>query len=195
MTQIIFINGAPRAGKDTVAGILFNHLADCYRLGFADHLKRATHAAYGMFDIPIGYFESCKDEPNDLFFGFTPRQAYINHSEFYMKPFHGNEIFGKMWLRGADALPNPQFIVIPDSGFESEANPVAERYGRENCFLLRVEREGCTFASDSRSHIKLDGIRMAIVTNNGTLVALRRYIIDLFDIWLPVTETFPAATA
>lgn len=181
MTQIIFINGAPRSGKDTIAQIITASYESAYRIGFADHLKRATHAAYGMFDFPPAYFELCKDEPNALFFGLSPRQAYIKHSEDYFKPAHGKEIFGELWVRAARHVEGARIFAIPDSGFSDEATPAINYYGAENCLLLRVTRPGCDFSSDSRSHITLGDVQMHVIANTGTLELLRRKVLKVLD--------------
>ena len=144
MTHIIFLNGPPRAGKDTASSILHGLLPGIVkRLGFADHLKIATHAAYGLYDTPFNYFESVKDQPLDVFFGLTPRQAYIAHSEKYMKVLHGNLVFGDLWLTGAKGItPTSNFLTVPDSGFAPEALPGIEHFGAKNCTLIRMHRPG-----------------------------------------------------
>lgn len=183
MTKIIFLNGAPRAGKDCCASAIVKEYHSAHRLGFADHLKRATHAAYGMFDVPAFYFENVKDQPNDLFLGLSPRQAYIKHSESYMKPIHGDKVFGDLWLRGAQALPSPEIIAVPDSGFAPEAEPGINWVGPDNCMLIRVRRDGCDFSNDSRSHIDLP-VHTVEIWNNSTLADLHNALQCEIDGWL-----------
>lgn len=178
--KIILFNGPPHVGKDTAAEILVQRLgAD--RIGFADHLKEATHAAYGMFGLPWYHFQAVKDMPREEFLGLTPRRAYILHSENYIKPIHGNDFFGKMFLRRA-ASSQAKIIGVPDSGFKDEATPVVEKYGRENVALVRLHRKGCSFAGDSRGYIDLD-IQSFEVENDKTINDLAADIKRIAD-WL-----------
>jgi len=174
MTQVIFLNGPPRVGKSFAAGILFDILGGSVArvLGFAEHLKKATHAAYGLGNIPFDHYEAVKDIPNDDFFGLTPREAYIKHSETYMKVHHGKRIFGTLWLRQAVRFPRVKHWIIPDSGFRDEADVPMEAFRPENCTLVRLHRDGCTFAKDSRSYIELP-VRTVDLSNNGTATDLR----------------------
>lgn len=163
MPKIILVNGPPRAGKDTAQ----EAVPDSVRAKFAQAVKEGTHAAFGLSltDYPMDVFEAVKDEPNTLFFGKTPREAYIAYSEMFMKPFTGDqEVFGKLlirWIEGVEMewdvynLPPLPFI-ITDSGFLPEAEALVREYGAENIKLIRVHREGCNFDNDSRSYINLD---------------------------------------
>lgn len=91
--KFLLINGPARSGKDTLAAILANRPQTEGRiLHFAKALKDATHAAYGLFNIAYDFFEAKKDSPLPEFFGLTPRQAYIAHSEDYFKKLHGQGV-------------------------------------------------------------------------------------------------------
>lgn len=160
--KIILVNGPPRAGKDTAQ----EAVQDSVRCKFAQAVKEGTHAAFGLDpkQYPMDYFEAVKDEPNVLFFGKTPREAYISYSEMFMKPFTGDkQVFGKLLVRWIETiveewdknnLPTLPFIVT-DSGFRPEAVALVEAFGAENIKLIRVFREGCNFDNDSRSYIHL----------------------------------------
>jgi len=160
--KIILVNGPPRAGKDTAQEAVANSV----RCKFALAVKEGAHAAFGLDprEYPMDVFEAVKDEPNTLFFGKSPREAYIAYSEMFMKPFTGDkQVFGKLLIRwienilevwDKDDLPNLPFIVT-DSGFRPEAMALVEAFGAENIKLIRVHREGCNFDNDSRSYIHL----------------------------------------
>jgi len=124
-------------------------------LPFAKILKDQTHAAYGLAGISFDHYEAYKDTPLPEFYGLTPRQAYIIHSEVYTKPQHGKDAFGRFWLEEAQKHPDVPYWLISDSGFAEEAVPVVEAHGRVFCLLFRLHREGCSFRSDSRSYISL----------------------------------------
>lgn len=169
MQQIIFFNGPPYSGKDTLA-TEFAKMAPAYKVvKFAQVLKERTHALYGAPDLPHDFFEKTKDQPHTLFFGKTPRQAYIAVSESYMKPLHGEEIFGKLLLGSLQDYPKAKGFLISDSGFAPEAVPLIRHYGVENCLLVRIHAEGrgCSFNGDSRSYIELP-IETIDLNNNGT---------------------------
>ena len=163
--KIILVNGPPRAGKDTAQ----EAVEASVRCKFAQAVKEGTHAAFGLnvSDYPMDVFEAVKDEPNALFFGRTPREAYIAYSETFMKPFTGDkQVFGKLLIRWINDkvdvwddndLPHLPFIVT-DSGFREEAEAIVNEYGAENVLLIRTHREGCNFDGDSRSYIDLDDL-------------------------------------
>lgn len=164
---VIFINGPPRSGKDTLGNGLRNIAIDrdrVYLTKMAKPLKERTHALYGLFGpdgkpLPHDAFELVKDEPREEFLGLTPRNAYIEVSERYMKPVHGQDVWGKMLVKDVEHERGTRDIVtVTDSGFACEAEPVIRRFGVERCLLLRLYRENCSFINDSRSYINLDGV-------------------------------------
>jgi hypothetical protein len=186
VNRIIFLNGPPRAGKDTAANAICAAFPNALKLGFAVHLKRATHAAYGLpHDLPFDAFEAVKDQALPEFFGLTPRAAYIAHSETYMKPLHGKEVFGQLWLRAVKAS-NAPLIVVPDSGFVDEALVGIREVGAENALLIRIHAEGRgkTFAGDSRSHISLPGVVAVDIQNDGEELEFRAQILATVRGWL-----------
>ena len=180
--MIIFLNGPPRVGKDTVGKELVDQLdfADTYKISAT--LKRMTHGLYELDANRNDHdrFEDCKDEPLSIFRGLTPRQAYINVSELLIKPVHGDDALGR-WLyedhisyfgKGEDG-------VITDSGFRAEAIPIVEAVGANNCALVRLHRQGCSFKGDSRGYISLSdlGVLQFDVDNNGPAVETARTIL------------------
>ncbi len=172
--KIFFINGPPGSGKDT-AGI---HLARKYASGqvykFAQPIKDAVVAIYhkgnkAAFDA-LDTYEN-KGIPQAVYFGKTCREVQIAVSEFFLKPFHGDQaVFGKFLARDIRAemsharvslFPGPRFFFITDSGFRPEAEELVREFGADNCFLLRIRREGYTYAGDSRDYINLRDLGVA----------------------------------
>lgn len=180
--KIVFFNGPPRSGKDTAANEIVYRLGDNWytveNIGLADHIKLATHVAYGLpNNTTYNEFEAVKDEPRREFFGKTPRQAYIAFSD-YMKTLHGPSIFGEMYARtvlhsGCD------LVVNPSSGFADELEPVLDLLGRENAILIRIHRPGQDFAGDSRSYIELPGVKTFDVENSGTKFEFEDLVSDI----------------
>lgn len=191
--KIIFLNGPPRCGKDTVgrriASILNtngrNTIGHVFK--FAEHLKLAAHYAYGLDEMAADSFEGAKDTPLPFFFGKTPREVYIALSETYFKRLHGPRVFGQLLLRelarfdgtmiGRDLVP-----IITDSGFLEEAQVLIDHYGTADACLVRITREGCDFSKDSRSYWDPPaGVRILTLANNGPLESvdvLARAVLD-----------------
>lgn len=158
MPPVIFLNGPPRCGKDTLAKHIAETLPGFKVFKFAEILKERTHALYGGYGLPHNHFEETKDTVSDFFLGLTPRQAYIHVSETLMKPVHGDQVFGRLLLaKMLGQSSSVKAFLISDSGFAPEAIPVINHFGADSCVLVRIhaEKRGCSFRNDSRSHITL----------------------------------------
>lgn len=165
--KIILLNAPPRAGKDTAA----IYIADKYyftHLKFAGILKQRTHSLYGFNDQPIDFYEDCKDTPHDDFLGLTPRQAYINVSEKYFKPIHGQDVFGH-FLKKEILSSSSNYFIISDSGFWNEAQVLIDTFGVDNVYLIRIAKNNCSFDNDSRSYIFLKNVYTEVIENNSTI--------------------------
>lgn len=185
MRKIILLNGPPRSGKDTVGRMLVRMLAHngealAFAYKFATELKDMTHRLFATHTADPEAFESVKDRPSDKFMGLSPRKAYIAVSERLMKPMLGDEIFGRLL---ADRLQTdwgftqrPIYFPITDSGFESEARVLVDRFGAGNVLLVRIHRPGTSFDGDSRSYINVPGVHAIELHNGGTLADLERAV-------------------
>lgn len=122
-----------------------------------------------------------KDSPFPELLGATPRQLQIALSENYFKPIWGKEVFGRMLATRLQRLPisggGKRIVVVSDSGFRSEAEPLVSEFGSENTFLVRLYRPGCTFDGDSRGYIKLSdlGVREIEFENTAGKHVLSRF--------------------
>ena len=164
--RIIFLNGPPRSGKDFAAKVLGGR-----HLKISRALKEMTHSCLGIIDglnrpVAHDFFEKVKDEKVTAFGQRTPREAYIQMSEGFLKPLYGEGILGRLLLPQlhADCL-----FVISDSGFRAEAEEIVRHVGAEHCLLVRIHRDGYTFDGDSRGYISLSdlGVREEDVHNDG----------------------------
>lgn len=177
MKLAILINGPPRAGKDTAGNHILACIPEAVKVKFSDPVKDGAHHAYGL-DCSIDHYEDVKDIPNDDFLGLTPREAYIQISEDFMKPRHGKHVYGN--LAAGRIMRNPaSLFVIPDSGFQSETESLLKVLGNKNVLLIRVHREGCNFSSDSRSYIKPDCLTLDVKNIEGR--------IEDFQLWTTTT--------
>jgi len=163
--SLILLNGPPRCGKDTAGFVLERRIGGDGSVVWVEKmsrlLKERTHALYGIVDrtgAPKGHaeYETSKDSPRPEFLGLTPRQAYIAVSERYLKPMHGEDVLGKMLADDVaatlndPAYPKPRAVIVTDSGFRAESEPLAAM--AERCLLVHIHREGCTFEGDSRDY-------------------------------------------
>lgn len=188
MRQVIFINGPAHSGKDEAAKIIMQNF-------HARHYKmsRPLKAAFGGFfmlhnSIAHKYCEdpTLKDIPGPATLDFTPRQVLISISEDWAKPTFGDDVLGRLALGFILASSSTNLVVISDSGFREEAEPIVERVGPENCLLLRMHRKGCNFDGDSRSYIELAdlGVTEVDVQNHFDLYMLQASIKGHLDAWM-----------
>lgn len=185
--MLFLINGPPRSGKDTLAGLLGDERG-CYHWKLSAELKERCHAAYrltrvGGGDLPAEWFEGSKDLPCVGFRGLTPRAAYISFHEDYLKKVHGPRILGELLVdrvvrecREKDMsphwLPPIAEVAVSDAGDSEQCLPLVERFGQENVVLIYLSRPGVQW-TDNRRQFILPGIRSQAIENNGTVEDLR----------------------
>jgi len=164
--KVIFINGPPRSGKDTL-GNRFSSQFGTTVVKMAETLKKSVYADFGLpLDLPIEFFDSVKDIPLPIFDGLSFREACIEKSEERTKPWRGPKWFGQKLVSKIRRSSSKAFA-ITDSGFAAEAEPVMEAVGADNCLLLRIhaEERGVSFAGDSRSYIQLPVLSYDLYNN------------------------------
>ena len=186
--MLYLLNGPPRSGKDTVAGIIGDVLGreNVAHFKLSHELKLRTHAMYGLRTIggePLGAerFEESKDKPEEGFRGLAPRQAYIEAHERYWKPVHGPRILGEWLAEEIQRSPfgNAENLVVSDAGDRDQCLPLLDLCGAENTILIKLRRPGCEW--DNRQDFDLpEALVTWTVYNDGTLKALRA----LFGRWL-----------
>ena len=92
------------------------------------------------------------------------RELMIDVSERFLKPCYGQDIMAKL-LRASVPLSFDGLILIRDSGFQCEVDPIIEWVGAENFLVCQVFRDGFdSFENDSREW----------VWNNYTVERFRR---------------------
>lgn len=161
---VVALNGPPRSGKDTAALCIHRLVKSARLFKFASPVKRGVHAAFNLM-VPENYFEDVKDKPREEFFGATPRSCYINHSEKYMKPLYGRDIFGKLMLNQLqhhDKKHGPKVAIISDCGFQEEVDVLRTRH---QVFVFQMHRHGTVW--DSRGYVHAEATTQ--ITNNGTI--------------------------
>lgn len=168
--KIILLNGPPRCGKDTAAEFLLANIIGSRHLKFAEPLKRAVPAMYGLKPRQWkDLYENHKDEPTPALLGLSPRQAMISASEDWMKPLHGEDVFGKIAARSVRFGMPAGTVVVSDCGFDSEVVPMVDSFGAKNLLIIAIKRKGKSFANDSRGYIaKPAKAKRVVVNNNGS---------------------------
>jgi len=171
---LFLLNGPPRSGKDTAATLL-GHLTGEGTMShwkLSTSLKERTHALYGLVGLdgrplPAGFFEATKDETSERFLGLTPRQAYINVHELYLKPVHGPRILGTLLVAAWHRSPfaNSEHVVVSDAGDDEQCQPLVDLMGVENTVIIHLSRPGTKW--DNRRTFTIPGVRTVEVRNEG----------------------------
>lgn len=184
LPTFLFINGPPGSGKDTLAGLIVKTCPSAFLEGFAEPIRAMIYSVFFPNEGPIDYSIDLRDQkvkassmpfqfPNqENIPGYTVRDEMIAFSEQYMKRRYGPQIFGRLlWERCKEQMMFSQSFVISDSGFTPEARFIIDQVGTDNCILIRLHREGCSYAGDSRGYIDLP-ITTYDITNDGAPEAM-----------------------
>lgn len=162
MTRIIAINGPPRSGKDTFAGLLSYALnqqspKSTGKVSLAEPLYRSLDVRY-VYDYQT--LDAIKTDP-------TFRKLITNFAEGLIKPLFGEDWCVSKTITTINELyGNCRYVIIPDLGFEVELKLLEEYFVVD---IIRIEKEGTSFDLDSRSYI---GTPKYTVTNNTNLGGL-----------------------
>ena len=173
---ILGFNGPPRCGKDSMAMMVVDHMEvqGCDIPVKVDYLSLPLRQiAYQM----VGYtgdlfgesYESFKVQQFGAFDARSGRELMIDVSERFLKPTYGIDIMARMLLqRNADFHG---LLLVPDSGFMCEVQPLIDAVGENHFYVVRVHREGTDFNNDSREWVHC--FHDTDVQNDGTLDDLR----------------------
>lgn len=191
MIKVVFLNGPPRSGKDTLADLLTtyynqgsfapksfkkNDKPRAMKYKFADLLKVKTHRFFidmpehEAFSNPL-FFETIKEKPHPFFQGMTPRQAYIWMSEDVIKPKFGLDYFGckaaeNIVFLKAHINPNLEFVIVADCGFIEEARAFRNTCSpEESMMVVHLKKTGTSYVNDSRNYIRPSNVQILEVEN------------------------------
>lgn len=182
--KIIFLNGPAGSGKDTVGKSLglylpayaqYNHV-----MKFSEPLKRQVAEILGLSkEEQEFYFETQEGKSfrSERFNGMTPRQALIQHSEEFAKKIGGQDVFGKYAAKKIRDMLNRdtelRTITFTDSGFVPEAQAVINAFGDTfEYWLVRLHRDGCTFAGDSRGYLDAPIFKNVLDIENNSAISI-----------------------
>jgi hypothetical protein len=164
--KVLILNGPPGCGKDTIARLLCK-FAPVLQGEFKEILYLHTAMLLSKIGDDIvgdsGYFglsaEEVRERNEDRELKDTPwigglsvRRWLQITSEMVVKKDRGQDYFGvasadRWHSKGTDH-------VISDCGFIEEVDAVVDRFGAENVYVIRLHREGFSFAVDTRYYIK-----------------------------------------
>lgn len=165
LPRLIFLQGPPSSGKDTIADLL-NAFAAYRHHKFAQPIIDAMESQFPTYFTPSGRPRRSITDFKRHDFGphlsdddrtVTGRDIMIAWSEQFMKPLFGATIFGRLAVQrihAADAAADtPDFrVVMSDSGFEPESHDLLSEVGTDNATIIQIYRPGKTFEGDSRSY-------------------------------------------
>lgn len=154
--RILLVNGPKSSGKDYATNQIHEIFELVEKAKFAKPMYDGLQNLFGIDpDEWEHIYNNHKEEPSDLLFGMTPRNAMIWMSEEVMKPKFGKDVCGIIASnRVRSAFENGyELVVFSDSGFADEAKVIVRDYGAENVYLLQIHSEGCNFNGDSRSYV------------------------------------------
>lgn len=186
MTTIILFNGPPNSGKDAAA----EYLSDTYgafHSSFKTHLFEVTQTIYNIVPYVWNHWYSRegKEIPREELGGLSCRQALIYISEEIVKPVFGKDFWGKSeakWL--IKYMEGDEVVVFSDAGFDDEVTPLVDAFGKENVYIIKIEREGCSYKGDSRNYLS-DGLvseeNYYTIKNNGTLEEFKENVEKLYN--------------
>lgn len=204
MSRVIILNGPPNSGKDVIAEelsaltgmkhsrfktALYEYTASLFKLDVALVKELATNrdtkeVPHSCFTLPysqvVGLYRYLEKTAPRLtsYCQISPREALVYASELQAKPKHGKDYFGKLAAMALFAEGN----VFSDGGFPEELTPIVETAGAENVFIIRLYREGTSFAGDSRNYLEpVDGVRMLELNNCTTVEAAACDILEWID--------------
>jgi hypothetical protein len=171
--KVILLNAPMGCGKDYAAERLVSALNSEHH-EFKHTIYAIAMAITGLSSekfFKIYNDRSKKELPQPEFFGLSPREMMIWISEDVCKPKFGQDYFGKPAAAG---VSNSMGAVFSDSGFPIEVRPIAERFGAENIYVVRFNRNGVKYdENDSRDFLKPsecpDGVKFLDLKNDGDI--------------------------
>jgi hypothetical protein len=196
--KIILLNGPPGCGKDFAAKALVLHFCRSMSVRWERFSRPNKHAFAGTIGVEMANHQYPMQQPDVVlpyelekekvidFLGVSYRQWQIDYSEKFMKPLYGQDIFAKLFLqRNAVRLGEANWLcVVSDCGFQNEYDVVSRALPIGDVFLINIQREGKSFAGDSREWVKpAPDAEPCILLNRGD-ESFTKELLSVTDAWL-----------
>lgn len=153
---IVGFNGPPESGKDSLAEGLMAKIEDLHNIptrveSLSFPLRSIAYAMVGWQGELDGPDYARFKRTVFPAFGVNGRQLMIDVSEDFLKTKYGTTIMARLLL---DRLAGFQgLVLLRDSGFQIEVNPLVDAIGSANFYIARCHRPGKTFEGDSRESV------------------------------------------
>ncbi len=192
-SRVVILNGPPNSGKDTLAEYCRqqSHVMYANKIGvrrFKEELYKVTATMYCVDYEWLEAIANDRDQKDKTQpeLGCSPREALIYTSEKVVKPHFGDDWFGK---KAAASLLRSHVHYFSDGGFESEMSPLLAEVGQANFLLVRLRRDACTLAGDSRRYIDQDlADNFYELNNTGTSEAVGDQLLGRVNAWITDTS-------
>lgn len=188
--KLILINGAPKSGKDFAAHAIESWAKDKMSFVWEKFSKPHKVAFAAMMNKSVdtwGNVEHYEDHKDRIIpaLGVSYRQWQIDFSEKFMKPLYGDEIFAKLFIARTELRrETPGYLcVVSDCGFQVELDVITRTWFNPDVLLIRIYREGYSFAGDSRQFVyahKRSGVAQVEIINKGD-GSFARHIIEAVE--------------
>lgn len=168
---VIALNGPPGVGKDTLAEALLSSYKTLFtQLSVKEPLLETASKdpEYGSIIAHVwapGANHALKDAPYIFANGqsLTPRAMLIQIAT-RLRNQYGDGYFARKAVEKILKMSTERAIVVTDVGFECELKELEMHC---DVVLVRMEREGCTFANDSRTYLPLRGMHFTLSNNSN----------------------------
>lgn len=148
LPTVLFITGAHGVGKTTIARQIHLSSMGTGHYSFANPLYEAARGMF--FDGDLNDMKTAERRSHEVLDNI-PLRRFVNDFGDWMKKQYGEGVLGELGCRAAciDQISYAyNHFIFDDARRRSDINPVIAEFGKENCVLLDVKREGFDFKSE-----------------------------------------------
>lgn len=178
MKPALLLNGPPWSGKDTLAQILGEKLAEknirALIASLATIPKQRVADEYNV--SPTIMFSREHKDMDFKNFGRSSRQILIDYSE-NIKKMYGQDFWAKELIRmSKQDMEICDLLIVTDVGFQVEVDCLSKVF---DTTVVQLEREGMTYVNDSREPVFAK--KLITIVNSGTISELEGKINELAE--------------
>lgn len=193
--KLIGLAGRAGSGKDTLAGLILEHVTGQQR-AFADPLRRAAQAVFGLTDEQMSDREL--KERVIPFWGRSPRQILQLLGTESVRDVFGPDTWVRAaalhldalaWCESRESLPI-DVVIYTDCRFPEEAQWIRDNGG----VVIEITRPDAVAvaAHSSEQPLPVELIDYAIL-NDGTIADLRDQVLHNIAAWLDAGRHYGSA--